>query len=49
MTGDKIEQSFARRQSTEPFYSVFGSDCLLPPSPYCENDLIHDFVPSSDC
>ena len=49
MTGDKMEQSFARRRSTEPFYSVFGGDCLQPPSLYCENNLVRDFVPSSDC
>jgi len=49
MTGDKTEQSFARRRSTEPFYPVFGGDCLLPPSPYCGNDLVCNFVPSSNC
>ena len=49
MTGDETEQSFARRQSTELFYSAFSGDCLLPPSPYCGNDLVRDFVPSSDC
>ena len=48
-TGDETEQSFARRQSTEPFYPVFGGNCLLPPSSYCRNDLVHDFIPSSDC
>jgi len=49
MTGDETEQSFARRWSTEPFYPVFGSDYLLPPSPYCGNDLVGNFVSSSDC
>jgi len=49
MTRDEIEQSFARRQRTEPFYPVFGGDCLLPPSPYCGNSLVRDFVPSNDC
>ena len=49
MTGDKIEWSFARRQSTEPFYPVFGGDCLLSPSLYCGNNLVHDFIPSSNC
>ena len=49
MTGDATKRSFARRQSTEPFYSVFGGDCLLPPFPYCRNDFVRDFVPSSDC
>ena len=49
MTGDKMEQSFVRRQRTELFYPVFGGDCLLPPSSYCRNDLVRDFVPSSDC
>jgi len=49
MTGDEMEQSFARRRSTESFYPVFGGDYLLPPSSYCESDLIRDFVPSSDC
>jgi len=49
MTGDETEQSFARRQRTEPFYLVFSGDCLLPPSPYCRNGLVRDFVPSSDC
>ena len=48
MTGDETEWSFARRQSTESFYPVFSGDCLLPPSPYCGNDLVCDFVPSSD-
>ena len=49
MTRDETEWSFARRQSTEPFYSVFSGDCLLSPSPYCGNNFICDFVPSSDC
>ena len=49
MTGDKTEWRFARRQSTEPFYLVFGSDCLLSPSLYCRNNLICNFVPSSHC
>ena len=49
MTGDEMEQSFARRQSTEPFYLVFSGDCLLPPSLYYRNNLVCDFVPSSDC
>ena len=49
MAEDKMEQNFVRRWSTEPFYPVFGGDCLLPPSPYCGNYLIRDFVPSSDC
>ena len=49
MTRDETEQSFARRQSTKSFYPVFGGDCLLPPSPYYGNDLVRDFVPSSDC
>ena len=49
MTGDKIEQSFARRRSTESFYSVFSGDCLLPPSLYYRNNLVCDFVLSSDC
>ena len=49
ITGDEMERSFARRRSTEPFYPVFSSDCLLPSSLYCRNDLICDFVPSSDC
>ena len=49
ITGDEMEQSFVRRQSTEPFYPAFSGDCLLPPSPYCGNDLVRDFVSSSDC
>jgi len=49
MIGDKTEQSFARRQSTEPFSLVFGGGCLLPSSPCFGDDLIHNFVPSSDC
>ena len=49
MTGDKTEQSFVRRRSTEPFYSVFGGNYLLPPSLYYRNDLVRDFVPSSNC
>ena len=49
MTGDETEQSFARRQSTELFYPVFGGDYLLPPSPYCKNDLVRNFVPSNNC
>ena len=49
MTGNEMEQSFLKRWSTEPFYPVFGGDCLLPPSLYCRNDLVRDFVPSSDC
>jgi len=44
---DEMEQSFVRRQRTEPFYPVFGGDYLLPP-PYCGNGLVRDFVPSSD-
>ena len=49
LTGDATEQSFVRRQSTEPFSLVFGDGCLLPPSLYYGNDLICGFVPSSDC
>ena len=49
MTGDETEWSFARKQSTEPFYPVFGGDCLLPSSLYCKSDLIRNFIPSSDC
>ena len=49
MSGDEIEQSFARRWRTEPFYPVFSGDCLLPPSLYCGNNLVCNFVPSSDC
>ena len=49
LTRDKMEQSFARRQSTEPFSLVFGGGCLLPPSPYCRNNLVRGFIPSSDC
>ena len=49
MTGDETEWSFARRRSTELFYPVFSGNCLQPPSPYCGNDLICNFVPSSDC
>ena len=49
MTEDEMGRSFARRRSTESFYPVFGGNYLLPPFPYCGSDLIHDFVPSSDC
>jgi len=49
MTGDETEWSFARRRSTESFYPVFSGDCLLPPSLYCRNGFVRDFVPSSDC
>ena len=49
MIRDETEQSFVRRQSTEPFYPVFSGDCLLPPSLYCKSDLIRNFIPSSDC
>jgi len=49
MTGDETEWSFARRQSTEPFYPVFSGNCLLSSSPYCRNDLVCNFIPSSDC
>ena len=49
MIGDKAEQSFARRQSTEPFYPVFGGGCLLLPLLCFGDDLIHGFVPSNNC
>ena len=49
MTGDKIKQSFVRRQSTELFSSVFGGGYLLPFSSYCGNNHVRNFVPSSDC
>ena len=49
MTGDETERSFVKRQRTEPFYPVFSGDCLLPPSLYCGNGLVRDFVPSSNC
>ena len=49
LTGDETEQSFARRQSTKPFSLVFGGGYLLSPSPYCRNNLICGFIPSSDC
>jgi len=48
MIGDETVQNFARRQGTEPFYPVFGGDCLLPPFLYYGNDLVRNFVPSSD-
>jgi len=49
MIGDKSEQSFVRRQSTEPFYSVFGGSYLLLSSLCSRDDLVRNFVPSSDC
>jgi len=49
MIGDEKAWSFARRQSTEPFYPVFGGDCLLLPSPCFRDDLVCGFVPSNDC
>ena len=49
MTRAETGWSFARRQSTESFYPVFGGDCLLPPSPYYGNNLVRDFIPSSNC
>jgi len=49
MTRDEMEQSFVRRQSTEPFFPVFSGGCLLLPSPCSKDNLIHGFVPSSDC
>ena len=49
MTGNETERSFARRRSTELFYPVFSGNCLQPPSPYCGNDFVRDFVSSSDC
>ena len=48
LTEDETEWSL-RRQSTELFSLVFGDGCLLPPSPYCGNDLICSFISSSDC
>ena len=48
MTGNEMEQSFVRRWSTEPFSPVFGGGCLLPLSPCSGDDLICDFIPSSD-
>jgi len=49
MTRDETEQSFARRRRTEPFYPVFSGDYLLPPSLYCKDSLVRDFIPSSNC
>ena len=49
MTRDKMEQSFVRRWSTEPFSLVFGGSCLLPSSLCSGDDLVCNFVPSSDC
>jgi len=49
MIGGEMEQSFVRRQRTEPFFLVFGYGCLLRPSPYSGDDLVHDFIPNSDC
>jgi len=47
--GGEKEQSFVRRQRTEPFSLVFGYGCLLRPFPYSGDDLVCDFVPNSDC
>ena len=49
MIGDETEQSFVRRWSTEPFYPVFGGDCLLLPFPCSGDDLVHGFIPSNNC
>ena len=49
MTRDKMEQSFVRRWSTEPFSLVFGGSCLLPSSLCSGDDLVCNFVPSSNC
>jgi len=49
MIRDETEQSFVRRQRNESFSLVFGYGCLLHPSLYSRDDLIHDFVPNSDC
>jgi len=47
--GGEMEQSFVRRQRTEPFFLVFGYGCLLRPSPYSRDNLVRDFVPNSNC
>jgi len=49
MTGDKTEWSFVRRWGTEPFFPVFSCGCLLPPSLCSRDDLVCNFVSSSDC
>jgi len=49
MTGDEMEQSFVRRQSTEPFFPVFSCSCLLSPFPYSGDNLVHGFIPSGNC
>ena len=49
MIGDETEQSFVRRQSTKPFYPVFGGGCLLLPFLCFRDNLVHSFVPSNDC
>jgi len=47
--GNEVEQSFVRRLSTESFSLVFGDDCLQLPSLYYRDNLVHGFVPNSDC
>jgi len=45
MIGGETERSFVRRQCTESFSLVFGDSCLLRPSLYSGDNLVHDFVP----
>jgi len=47
--GNEAERSFVRRLSTESFSLVFGDDCLQLPSLYYRDNLVHGFVPNSDC
>ena len=45
LTGDETEQSFVKGQSTEPSYPVFGCGCLLLPSLYFRDNLVHGVTP----
>ena len=49
MTGDETEHSFVRRWNNKLFYPVFSCGCLLSPSPYSRNGLVHSFIPSGNC
>ena len=49
LTKGKREQSFVRRQSTEPLSLVFSSGYLPLPSPCFGDNLVHSFVSSNNC
>ena len=47
--GNETKWSFARRQSTEPFYPIFSSGYLLLPFLSFGDNFTRGFISSNNC